>query len=130
MALGCVALCGCQDFKIQLLTDSLHLKGPVLFYVGSFSYRPWAVLCGKFLLHAMDCFMWGVSLTGHGLFMWGVSITGHGLFYVGSFSYGPWAVLCEEFLIQAMGCFMWGVSLTGLGPVSYTHLTLPTRSTV
>lgn len=36
--------------------------GHELFYVGSFSYGPWAVLCGEFLLQAMGCFMWGVSL--------------------------------------------------------------------
>ena len=30
----------------------------ILFYVGSFSYTPCAVLCGEFLLHSQCCFVW------------------------------------------------------------------------
>ena len=40
----------------------VSLTYPVLFYVGSFSYIPRAVLCGQFLFHAPCCFMWGVLL--------------------------------------------------------------------
>ena len=85
----------------------------MLFYVRSFSYTPFAVLCGEFLLHAPCCFMWGVSVT-HPL-----------LFYRGSFSYTPLAgacgefytaraVLCGEFLLHAPFCFKLGVTLTHL----------------
>ena len=85
----------------------------MLFYVPSFSYTPFAVLCGEFLLHAPCCFMWGVSVT-HPL-----------LFYRGSFSYTPLAgacgefytacaVLCGEFLLHAPFCFKLGVTLTHL----------------
>ena len=108
-----------------------------LFYVGSFSYTPLAVLCGEFLFHTLWCFVWGVSLTYHILFyvgsfsytpqavlcgefllhapcwfMWGVSLRRSMLFYVRSFSYRHIAVLCGEFLLHAPWCFMWGVSLT------------------
>ena len=61
---------------------------------------PHALLCGKFLLNAPFCFMWGVSLT-HPV-----------LFPVGSFSYTLDAVLCGEFLLHASCCSMWGVYLT------------------
>ena len=78
------------------------LPRPVLFYVGSFSYTPLAVLCGKFLLHATCCFMWGVSLTrcfiGVGV---GVGVP-----------YTPLAVLCGEILEHGPCYFMWGISLT------------------
>ena len=87
----------------------VSLTRPLLFYVGSFSYTPLAVICGEFLLHAPCCYMWGVSLTrpfavlcGEFLlhapccYMWGVSLTRPLLFYVGSFSYTPLAVLCGE----------------------------------
>ena len=110
---------------------------PMLFYVGSFSYTPWAVSCGEFHWHARCCFMWGVSLTRLLLFytgnfsytpiavlcgdfllhspccfMWGVSLTPSMLFYVGTFSSTPHVVLCTEFLLHAPCCLMWGISLT------------------
>ena len=115
----------------------VSLTRPLLFYVGSFSYTPLAVICGEFLLHALCSFMWGVSLTSPFLFdvgsfsymplavlcgeflfhapccfMWGVSLTHPLLFYVGSFSYTPLAVLCGEILEHGPCYFMWGISLT------------------
>ena len=63
-------LCSCtiNDFCFALWEFLLHslccfmwgvsLTLPVLFYVGSFSYTPCAVLCGEFLLHFLCCFLW------------------------------------------------------------------------
>ena len=39
------------------VTWGVSLTQPMLFYVGSFSSIPYAVLCGKFLLNAPYCFM-------------------------------------------------------------------------
>ena len=79
----------------------VSLKRLMLFYVGSFSYTPLAVLCGEFHVHASCCVVWGVSLTRPLLC------------YVRSFSYTPLAVLCGQFLLYAP-CFflMRGVTLT------------------
>ena len=74
----------------------LHHQSMIfVWHCGSFSYTPCSVLCGKFLLHSLFCFMWEVSLT---LLI---------LFYVGSFSYTPRAVLCGEFLLHSRCCFLW-----------------------
>ena len=87
----------------------------MLFYVGSFSYTPHAMLHVEFLSHAPCYFMWGVSLT-HSMRL-----------YVGSFSYTPHAMLYGEFLLHAQCYFMLGVSLTHpmlcyLGSFSYMPL--------
>ena len=108
----------------------------MLFYGGSFSYTPCAVLYGEFRLHSSCCFLWGVFLTlpvlfsvgvcftcpmlfwacGEFLlknpfyFMWGVSLTRPMLLHVGS--YTPHAMLYGEFLLHIPCCFMWEVSLT------------------
>ena len=112
----------------------------MLFYVGSFSYLPHAVLRGE----SLTCpGMWGVSLTRLVLFMWGSYfsytpravlrgefLTCPRLLYVGSFSYTPRAVYVGiVFLLHAPCCvtwvisympqfffvlFLWGVSLTCL----------------
>ena len=73
----------------------------MLYYLGSFSYTPHAVLCGEFpyTFHTMLCgeFLLHAPCS----FIWGVSLTRPVLFYVGSFSYTPHAVLCGEFLLHA-----------------------------
>ena len=51
----------------------------VIFYVGSFSYTPLAVLCGEMLVHGPRYFIWGVSFTWP---MGGISLTHSVLFYV------------------------------------------------
>ena len=68
----------------------------LLFYVGSFSYTPRAVLCGKFLFHAPCCFMWEVSLARPLPF------------YVGSFSYALFYRGGGGGPLHAPCCFMWG----------------------
>ena len=60
---------------VSILCGEIFTCPMLLYYAGSFSYMPLAVLGGEFLLHAPCCFMWGVSLT-HSV-----------LFYVGCFSY-------------------------------------------
>ena len=64
----------------------------MLFYVGSFSYMPYATSCREL---NTPCYV-----------MWGVSLTQPMLFYVGSFSSIPYAVLCGKFLLHAPYCFM------------------------
>ena len=89
----------------------------MLFYVGIFSYMPYATLCGE--LNTPCYVMWGVSLTQPMLFyagsfsshtfccvMWGVSLMCLILFYVVSFSYTPNALLCGEFLLHGPCCFI------------------------
>ena len=65
------------------------LTRPLLFYLGSFSYTPCAVLCGVFLLHVSCCFIWGVSLTRPFLF------------FAGSYSYTSLVLLWMEVFLQA-----------------------------
>ena len=79
----------------------------MLLYLGSFSYTPHAVLCGRFLLHATCYFMCGVSLTR---FM---------IFYGSSFCYMADAVLCGEFFLHVPCCFMWRVSLACPRPMLF-----------
>ena len=74
---------------VSILCGEILTCPMLLFYVGSFSYMPHAVLCGEFLLYALCCFMWGISLT----FLM--------LFYAGSFSYTPQALLCMKVFLQA-----------------------------
>ena len=99
----CCFLWGVSLTALCCFMCGVSLKRLMLFYVGSFSYTPLAVLCGEFHVHASCCVMWGVSLTRPLLC------------YVGSFSYTPLAVLCGQFLLYAP-CFffflMRGVTLT------------------
>ena len=83
----------CLSYTPSAILYGEFLTCPMLFYVGSFSYMPHAVLCGDFLLQTAWCFIWGVSLTCPMLFP------------VGTFYYRPHAVLCAEFLFHATCCF-------------------------
>ena len=93
----------------------------MLFYVGSFSYTPHAVLCEEFLLHAPCCFMWEVSLTRLPLFYVGrISYTPL-LSYVGSLSYTLYAVLCGQYLLHVLAVLCGKVLLDITAGVSLTR---------
>ena len=82
------------------------LTHPMLCYVGSFSYKPNAILCREFLLHTPCYVTWEVSLT-RPYVMWGVSLT------------RPHAILCGEFLLYTPCYFMWGALINSLVCWSY-----------
>ena len=114
---SCCFMCGFS------LTDRM------VFYVGTFSYTPGAVLCGdfsytphavsrgeflmhtralfcgEFLLHVPCCFMCGDSLT-RSMLLYVRRSCFFVLFFCCCF-YMALAVLCGEFLLHTSYCFIW-----------------------
>ena len=97
----------CAEFVLYTLcqfTWRVCLTHRVLFYLGSFSYTPYAILClsytpcatlcGEFLSHTLCYFMWEVCLT-HPV-----------LLFVGSLSYTPYPNSGGEFVLHTLCYFM------------------------
>ena len=105
----CCFMSGISLTHPMLFMWRVSLTHFVLFYVGSLSYTPLAVLCGEFytphailcgefLLHRPCCFVWG--------------ITNPVLSYVVVFFYTTGAFLCRKFVLHAIYNLISGTSLT------------------